>query len=288
MTQPSPFGQRRAVAASAEFYRISALPRRTWTFAEGEILSEQLSPIFRRPGSSVRMLPQQAIAVREVLQNRGGFLPMGVGAGKTLTFLLLGRALEMRFPGIAARTFHLVKAGLDNAGRKAEITAYLRDWAVPAPNVIHFDAISPVSGKNLLETLDPLALLIDEIHHFKSRSGAWRWELVLHCHALKAIIMNYSEFIAQKAIIDLATGFEPPDLNPMLFDFQRDITKWALRRGRAAIFEDCGLGKSFQQIEWSQRIVEHTNKFLGVMTRAAPIWRRQKPNNPPSIFKSNE
>ena len=72
--------------------------------------------------------------------------------------------------------------------------------------------------------------------------------------------MNYSEFIAQKAIIDLATGFEPPDLNPMLFDFQRDITKWALRRGRAAIFEDCGLGKSFQQIEWSQRIVEHTNK----------------------------
>ena len=100
--------------------------------------------------------------------------------------------------------------------------------------------------------------------------------------------MNYSEFIAQKAIIDLATGFEPPDLNPMLFDFQRDITKWALRRGRAAIFEDCGLGKSFQQIEWSQRIVEHTNKFLGVMTRAAPIWRRQKPNNPPSIFKSNE
>ena len=180
MTQPL-FGSDRAVTASAEFYRVSAIPRRVWTIAEGEALSEQLSPIFRRPGRmckapvcsgrpphAVHLLPQQAIAVREVLQNRGGFLPMGVGSGKTLTFLVLGAALEMRFPGIRSRTYHLVKAGLDNAGRKSEIAAYLEDWSVPAPQVLHFDAISPVSGKNLLEQLDPLALLIDEIHHFKN------------------------------------------------------------------------------------------------------------------------
>ena len=162
------FTQARAVSASAEFHRISAIPRRRWTLAEGEALSRELTPIFRRPGSSVTMLPVQAIAVREVLQNRGGFLPMGVGAGKTLAFLLIAAALEKRFPGIAARTYHLVKAGLDNAGRKAEITAYLRDWNVPAPQVLHFDAISPVSGKNILERLDPLALLVDESHHLKN------------------------------------------------------------------------------------------------------------------------
>ena len=119
--------------ASAEFYRISAIPRRVWTLAEGEALSDQLSPIFRRPGRTCRLLPQQAIAVREVLLNRGGFLPMGVGSGKTLTFLVLGAALEMRFPGIKSRTYHLVKAGLDNTGRKAEIARYLEDWNVPAP-----------------------------------------------------------------------------------------------------------------------------------------------------------
>jgi len=40
----------------------------------------------------------------------------------------------------------------------------------------------------------------------------------------------------------------------MLFDFQRDIVKWALRRGRAAIFADCGLGKTPMQLEWANHI----------------------------------
>ena len=162
------FGSRRAVMRSAEFYRISAIPRRTWTIEEGEALSAELSPLFRRPGRAVLMLPQQAIAVREVVQNRGGFLPLGVGCGKSLLALLIGRALEMRWPGITPRVYHVVKAGLNNAGRKAEIAAYLRDWDVPAPQVIHFDAISPVGGKSLLEQLDPLALIVDEIHHLKN------------------------------------------------------------------------------------------------------------------------
>ena len=40
----------------------------------------------------------------------------------------------------------------------------------------------------------------------------------------------------------------------MLFDFQRDIVRWALRRGRAAIFADCGLGKTPMQLEWARHI----------------------------------
>jgi DNA modification methylase len=38
----------------------------------------------------------------------------------------------------------------------------------------------------------------------------------------------------------------------MLFDFQRDITKWAVRKGRAAVFADTGLGKTFVQLEWAR------------------------------------
>ena len=71
---------------------------------------------------------------------------------------------------------------------------------------------------------------------------------------------DYQSFLARKAIVDMPTGFDPGELNPMLFHFQKDVTKWALRRGRAAIFEDCGLGKSFQQIEWCYRVTEKTNK----------------------------
>jgi len=40
----------------------------------------------------------------------------------------------------------------------------------------------------------------------------------------------------------------------MLFDFQRDIVNWALRRGRAAIFADCGMGKTPMQLEWAKHI----------------------------------
>lgn len=67
--------------------------------------------------------------------------------------------------------------------------------------------------------------------------------------------MKYSEFLNQKKVVDVDTGLsDVPDLNPMLFDFQRDIVRWALRRGRAAIFADCGLGKTPMQLEWANHV----------------------------------
>jgi superfamily II DNA or RNA helicase len=65
----------------------------------------------------------------------------------------------------------------------------------------------------------------------------------------------YDAFLDRKAIIDPATGLDSvPVLSVSLFDFQRDIVAWALRRGRAAIFADCGLGKTLMQLEWARRI----------------------------------
>jgi superfamily II DNA or RNA helicase len=67
--------------------------------------------------------------------------------------------------------------------------------------------------------------------------------------------MDYSDFIKSKKITDIPTGLSTiPDINPMLFDFQRDIVKWALKRGRAAIFADCGMGKTAMQLEWARHI----------------------------------
>ena len=66
---------------------------------------------------------------------------------------------------------------------------------------------------------------------------------------------TYEEFIAAKAIHDPATGLAViPALNPMLFPFQQDMVRWALTRGRAAIFADCGMGKTLMQLEWAQHI----------------------------------
>jgi len=67
--------------------------------------------------------------------------------------------------------------------------------------------------------------------------------------------MDYTEFLRTKEVRDVPTGLtDIPELNPMLFDFQRDIVKWALRRGRAAIFADCGLGKTPMQLEWAKHV----------------------------------
>lgn len=67
--------------------------------------------------------------------------------------------------------------------------------------------------------------------------------------------MKYSEFLEKKKKTDPATGLaEVGDLNPMLFEYQRDIVKWALRRGRAAIWADCGMGKGPMALEWANYV----------------------------------
>lgn len=69
---------------------------------------------------------------------------------------------------------------------------------------------------------------------------------------------DYQEFLQNKDVRAKSVGKEPGEVNPMLFPFQRDIVRWAVRKGRAAIFADTGLGKSFMQLEWARLIGEKT------------------------------
>lgn len=68
--------------------------------------------------------------------------------------------------------------------------------------------------------------------------------------------MDYKEFIESKSIQVTATGIEvdKTELNNMLFEFQKDIVRWALAKGKAAIFADCGDGKTAMQLEWAEKI----------------------------------
>lgn len=67
--------------------------------------------------------------------------------------------------------------------------------------------------------------------------------------------MNYEQFLASKRINDAPTGLvELPELSGKLFDYQRAIVGWALRRGRACIWADCGLGKTPMQLEWARHV----------------------------------
>jgi hypothetical protein len=74
-------------------------------------------------------------------------------------------------------------------------------------------------------------------------------------------MQDYQSFIESKKLQPVISGFdvELDSLNPNLFDFQRVIVKWALKRGRSAIFADTGLGKTLMQSTWAHEVVKHTH-----------------------------
>jgi DNA modification methylase len=81
--------------------------------------------------------------------------------------------------------------------------------------------------------------------------------------------MNYLKFLEQKEVYFENSGFEPKPINQMLYDFQAEITKWAIRKGRAAIFADCGLGKTPIQLEWARQIHNKTDRPVLILAPLA-------------------
>ena len=74
--------------------------------------------------------------------------------------------------------------------------------------------------------------------------------------------MNYYEFLLNKKNKVENVGFEinKKDLNNKLFNWQKECISWALKKGKCALFESCGLGKTFQQLEWANQVYKKTNE----------------------------
>jgi hypothetical protein len=70
--------------------------------------------------------------------------------------------------------------------------------------------------------------------------------------------MTYDEFLEKKKYTVQPSGFECGQLNSKLFDFQEGVDRWAIRRGSAGIFADCGLGKTPMQLVYGHEVCEHT------------------------------
>lgn len=80
---------------------------------------------------------------------------------------------------------------------------------------------------------------------------------------------NYDEFLDSKRQLDWNDGFDPLWLPDSLFDFQLSLTEWAIRKGRAALFADCGMGKTLMQLVWAENIVRKTGKNVLILTPLA-------------------
>jgi hypothetical protein len=83
------------------------------------------------------------------------------------------------------------------------------------------------------------------------------------------MVASYRDFLATKSQTGGDHGFAPLWMPDILFDFQRALVEWSVRRGRAAIFADCGLGKSGMQLVWAENVVRHTNRPVLVLTPLA-------------------
>lgn len=85
---------------------------------------------------------------------------------------------------------------------------------------------------------------------------------------IEEIDMEYEEFLADKAFSHVSAGFDCGDLEYPLFDYQYPIVRWALKRGKAAIFADTGLGKTIMQLAWADQVAKQTN---GPVLLLAPL-----------------
>ena len=80
---------------------------------------------------------------------------------------------------------------------------------------------------------------------------------------------GYAEFLDKKSQLDVLSGFDPAWMPDFLFDFQKSLVEWSVRKGKAAIFCDCGTGKTPMQLVWAENIVRKENGRVLILTPLA-------------------
>ena len=81
--------------------------------------------------------------------------------------------------------------------------------------------------------------------------------------------MNYEEFLRRREQLTGDDGFEPIAVPDHLFDFQRMLVEWAVQKGRAALFADCGMGKTPMELAWAENVHRKTGKPVLLLTPLA-------------------
>ncbi len=89
--------------------------------------------------------------------------------------------------------------------------------------------------------------------------------------------MNYNDFLKTKEKKHIASGFDVNEelLNQNLFDFQKYAVTTALKKGKFALFFDCGLGKTIMQLSWAHQVNVKTNKPVLILAPLACIRSKQ-------------
>jgi hypothetical protein len=87
---------------------------------------------------------------------------------------------------------------------------------------------------------------------------------------------EYADFLKRKSQLGGDHGFDPLWMPDFLFDFQKALTSWAIRKGRAAIFADCGLGKTPMFLVWAENVIRKTNGRILIVSPLAVSYQTVK------------
>lgn len=169
------------VQKTAEFRRILDLPRRKWEDGAAEIAGA-LTESLRLPGCEghdpaadlcsvcrcpLRLRPAQGAAVRDAHDVRGLLAPIPVGGGKALVSLLIPVVLDCERPIL------LVPSALRDQTLRKVLPMVRRHWRMhPALKVVGHSEMSTVKNADMLETLRPDLIVLDESHAYKNLKAA--------------------------------------------------------------------------------------------------------------------
>lgn len=83
------------------------------------------------------------------------------------------------------------------------------------------------------------------------------------------MVAGYADYLERKSQLGIMNGFDPVFYPEAAFDFQKYLLDWIVRKGRGAVFADCGLGKSLLELAFAENVVRKTNGNVLLLTPIA-------------------
>ncbi len=185
------------VSRSADFIRISALPRRDWTADPEHVAGviDLLTAELKTPAGEMTLQPVQAMFLHDLIIYGGAFGPIGVGRGKTLASLLAAVVSG------AKRPILFVPAALRDKTINIDVPELRQHWRLNYDlRVVSYTALSQAKNADMLEDLRPDLVILDECHEVKNTKAGRTRRLVRYfnehpearCAAMSGTISNRS------------------------------------------------------------------------------------------------
>ncbi len=196
-----------SVVHTAEFQRVTSLPRRSWSEASLAELSGALTEILRTSSGQMRLRPVQALALHDAGTEGGLFGPIGVGEGKTLVTLLLPIVLGAKRPLLLLPAGLIEKTRREWLGPAAAGKIVLgKHWRIPTSlRIFSYDMLGRVQSADELETYQPDAIICDECHKLKNRRAAVTRRVAKYMYARpQTKFCGLSGTVMNKSLTDFA------------------------------------------------------------------------------------